>query len=150
MNKLLCKKSWNDEKNIFLDQWEKIIRYLPKKSFSVFRGVQLTSSSTLKLFFCKVFYKHFLSSWTNTFLLFQYFLHKILLILFNNVVCYCKALNKDGKKWLLIYGNPKTKILDLQKNSKGPKLTKNLPKETSLVIWLWNYWFFLLLQIFCN
>ena len=38
-----------------------------------------------------------------------------MLILFINALCYCKALNNDGKKWLLLDVNPKIRLLDVQK-----------------------------------
>ena len=55
-----------------------------------------------------------------------------LLILINNVLCYCKAINNDGNEWLLLDVNPKTKFSDMQKSSKGPKknfFQKNLPSD---------------------
>ena len=55
------------------------------------------------------------------FLLLHNFLHNNLLILFINALCYCKALNNDGNKWLLIDVNPKIRLLDVQKIPKAQK-----------------------------
>ena len=102
---LLCKKSWNDTKYIFHDRKIKQIKHMAERRFIVLRGVNGT----------------------------PHFWHNHLLILFNNILCYCKALNNDGKKWLLLDVNPKTRFLDLQKIQKASKIQKYLnnngPKE---------------------
>ena len=61
--------------------------------------------------------------------------HKpILLILFYNVLCYRKALNNDGNKWLLLGVSPKTRFLDVQKIQKAPPPQK---KNTN-ILWLFS------------
>ena len=62
------------------------------------------------------------------FLSFQDFLYNSLLILFNNVLLYCKAINNDGNKCLLSDVNPKTMFLVIQKIPKAQNL-KILPKK---------------------
>ena len=60
----------------------------------------------------------------HDFFSFQDFLHKHLLILFNYVLCYCKAVNINGNKWLLLDVNPKTRFVGIQKILKALKLKK--------------------------
>ena len=69
--------------------------------------------------------------------------------MFNNVLCYCRAINNDGNKWLLLNVNPKTRFLDVHKIPKAPKNFKCLLKK-SRVIWLKTIDFFLLSKIFCD
>ena len=46
-----------------------------------------------------------------------------MLILFNNVLCYCKALNDNGNKLLLLDVNAKTRFLGIQKDLKIAKMS---------------------------
>ena len=66
----------------------------------------------------------------KTFLLsFQDFLHNNLMILFQNVLCYCKALNNNSNKLLLLGANPKTRFLDIQQISHTLPQNKGLEKK---------------------
>ena len=53
------------------------------------------------------------------------------MILFNNILCYCKALNNDGNKLLLLDVNPKLGFSHTT-NSKGQKISKNIFKKNFL------------------
>ena len=50
-------------------------------------------------------------------------------MLFNNVLCCCKAINNNGNKWLIFDANPKTEFLDVQQILKLPKLNECLKKK---------------------
>ena len=62
-------------------------------------------------------------------------LHNNLLILFNIVLCYCKALNNGSNEWLILNVNPKTRFLDVHKIAKIQK---------KLFVSKKNYWLILL------
>ena len=65
--------------NVFYMKIErkKIIKFLPKKSFSVFGGSHVRPPNTLKLFFDKMFYKYFLTLMKNAFFVIsRFFLQK--------------------------------------------------------------------------
>ena len=113
ISNLLQKKSWNDTKCIFHERDNKLLKHFEVKSFSVLSGVNGLPPNTLKLFFGEIFYYFFSLIMKNLFLSFQDFLHNNLLMLFNNVLCYCKGFNNYSNKRLLIDVNPE--------NSKGPK-----------------------------
>ena len=53
------------------------------------------------------------------------------MIRFNIVLCYCKELNNDRNKLLLLDENPKTRILEIQKNPNALKLQKKSSKKIS-------------------
>ena len=44
----------------------------------------------------------------------------------NYVLCYCKALNNNGIKWVLLDVNPETRFLVVQKILKAPPKKKHL------------------------
>ena len=74
--------------------------------------------------------QYFLScSWKIHFVSFRDFLYNNLMIRFNIVLCYCKELNNDRNKLLLLDENPKTRILEIQKNPNALKLQKCLQKK---------------------
>ena len=74
-------------------------------------------------------------SWKIHIVSFQDFLQNSLLILFNNVFCYCEALNNNSKKWLLL--DAKKKIFNVKKIIITPKLDvfqKKFPRLISVLI----------------
>ena len=123
-----------------------LIKHLAENSFSVFWGVSLTPFNTLKLFSAKCFI--FLTLMINTFgIISRFFTQQFADI--NNFLCYCEALNKDGKTWLVFDVNPKPSFYTYKKFQRTPNF-KCLPKKflSDLVIKPWLL--FLLIQIFCD
>ena len=54
-------------------------------------------------------------------------------ILFNNVLCYCKAFNDNGNKLLLLDVNAKTRFLGIQKDLKIAKMSSKKKILSDLV-----------------
>ena len=94
----------------------------------MFRGINGTPPSTLKLFVGLNVLLIFLTNHEISLLSFQDFLHNNLIIFFNNVHCYFQAINNDSNKLLLYDVNPITRFYT-NKKFQRPKNSKFLSKQ---------------------
>ena len=68
------------------------------------------------------------------------FLHK-LLMLFNNILCYCKILNKNGYEWLLLDVNLKNMFLEVHKTVKAQQFRKKGLSNLKKNVFVLKYFF---------
>ena len=129
----ICRKIKCTPPSIALLGWAGcIIKHLATIFVCLFWGNPLTPLNTLTLCSTKCF-NIFLCLWKINFVLFQEFLHNNMLILFNNVLCYCKAFNDNGNKLLLLDVNAKTRFLGIQKDLKIAKMSSKKKILSDLV-----------------
>ena len=109
----------------FYERVKKLINILQKISFSLLRGVSGTPPNTLTLWFGQMFNNFSHRSWL--FFFYQFKKNYTTSCWYCSIMFffYCKALNNNGNKWILLDVNPRTEFLTYHKFQR-PKNKKSV------------------------